>query len=429
MFADGRTTRARRRPSAWLAWVAAALAVALSGCAAPRLMPRPPEIAARAGSLTAKEAANLEVFERAWSLVDRKFYDGKFGGIDWDAAALRYSGKAMAAATTDELYAILNAMLVELKDAHSSAVTAGERAVEVDKPKARIGVAFLRVDRRWLVREVVPGSPAEKAGVQRGWFLVAHDGQPAGETVDFGLEAGRVHTFDFLDRADQPRSLTIIPELIAINGWREVRALADGVVYLRFDGFDRTSRRWLSDQLKAHRDAPAVVIDLRQNNGGDTFSLGITVGEFFPKRVNWGRLIYRNGRDHEPDSLVWGSARYAGRVAVLIGSTTASSAEIFAHVLQHHQRAVLVGRKTAGVVIGSLRYRLPDGGRLQVGVLDYRGLNDQRIEGVGVRPDIPVAETFADLEAFRAGRDADVAAALAALKAHIGSPLAADLQE
>ncbi|MEO5960982.1 MAG: S41 family peptidase [Opitutaceae bacterium] len=209
--------------------------------------------------------------------------------------------------------------------------------------------------------------------------------------------------------------------MLSTDVWRHARELSDGVVYLRFDGFDRASRRWLSEQLKEHRDAPAVIVDLRENPGGTAFSLGITVGEFFPRSVGWGRFTSRSGRPHDNESWQWGSARYAGKVAVLVDGSTASCAEIFARVLQYHHRAVVIGRKTAGAVIGSLSYPLPGGGKLQLGVYDYRGPDGERLEGVGVKPDIVVPAVFDGIGGLRADRDLDLEAALRVLKAQIAT--------
>jgi carboxyl-terminal processing protease len=264
-----------------------------------------------------------------------------------------------------------------------------------------------------VVTSVQAGGPAEAAGVRPGWVFVARNGQPLGAEAKFKLQEGETVNDEFLDPQDQLHSLKMTARLLAPPEPREARELAGGVWYLRFDKFDRASRRWLSDQLKAHRAAPAVIVDLRQNLGGDSRSLGVTVGEFFPHRVDWGRFIGRNGRPHEEDSRQWGSAGYAGRVAVLVGAGTASSAEILAHALQFHRRAVLVGRPTAGAVVGSLFFRLPDGGKLQLGVQDYRGLDGKRLEGVGVKPDLVVALKLADL---RVSADPDLAAALVALQ-------------
>ena len=98
---------------------------------------------------------------------------------------------------------------------------------------------------------------------------------------------------------------------------------------------------------------------------------------------------------------------------MLVGGGTASSAEIFAHALQFHHRAELVGRPTAGAVVGSRFFRLPNGGKLQLGVVDYHGLDGRRLEGVGVKPDVVVSLKLAEL---RDGVDPDLAAALEALR-------------
>src|SRR5687768_10354224 len=89
----------------------------------------------------------------------------------------------------------------------------------------------------------------------------------------------------------------------------EIRTFADGVVYLRFDGFDTKSLRWLRGQLKENRHAPGVVVDLRHNHGGMFFSLEFMLGEFFPKSVTLGSFIRRSGRHNEKDTTQLRSAR------------------------------------------------------------------------------------------------------------------------
>jgi carboxyl-terminal processing protease len=386
--------------------------VLLAGCAtAP--VPHAPEIAARATALTPREATNLQVFDRAWDLVNRKFYDPKFRGVDWPAVALTYGPKALVAADEEKLYGVLNAMLAELKESHNYAEQPKQAAEEKELPRARVGFSLARRENRWVVTSVQPGGPAETAGVRPGWVFVARNGQPLGAEAKFILQEGETVNDEFLDSQNQPHVLKMTARLLTPPEPWEARELAGGVWYLRFNNFDRASRRWLSDQLKAHRAAPAVIVDLRENSGGKLGSLAISAGEFFSKSVDCGLLIDRNGRPHQEDSWQWGSARYAGRVAVLVDEGTASSAEIFSHVLQFHRRAVLVGRQTAGAVIGSLFYRLPDGGKLQLGVRDYQGLDGRRLEGVGVKPDVVVSLKLDDL---RDGVDPDLAAALVALQ-------------
>lgn len=98
---------------------------------------------------------------------------------------------------------------------------------------------------------------------------------------------------------------------------------------------------------------------------------------------------------------------------MLVDAGTGSAAEIFSAVLQDHGRATIIGRKTAGAVLASWFYRLPDGGELQLSREDYLAPKGRRIEGNGIEPDVAVARTLEDL---RRGRDPDLDAALRLLR-------------
>ncbi len=352
---------------------------------------------------------NVRVFERVWSLVKDAHYDVKLQGVDWEAAGLKYGAEAATAADEKTLYASLNAMVDLLKDSHTHALSPTQAVERHTQVRPRTGFNMARAEGRWLVSELVPGSPAEIAGVKPGWIVVARNGEPLGERNDFRPGEGEVAQWSFLDALDQPVELGLVARPLTTRPRQEVRVLQEGFVYLRFDGFDVTDRRWLSNQLKARRDAPGVVIDLRRNTGGGTISLGITIGEFFPHSVDCGAFITRGGYRSGKSSWQIGSARYAGRVAVLVDGATGSAAEIFSAVLQEHGRATIVGRKTAGAVLASWFHSLPDGGELQLSRFDYVTPKGRRLEATGVEPDVPVARTLADL---RAGRDADLEAAL-----------------
>src|SRR3954462_10929202 len=119
---------ARRRvedpPCLWCRAAAAALVFSLAllaGCAtAPKatvsLAAVPPAQAARA-------AENLRIFNATWDLVNRKHFDPKFQGVDWEAAAAPFAPEAVAAPDQKALYAVLNRMVDLLHDSHTHALT------------------------------------------------------------------------------------------------------------------------------------------------------------------------------------------------------------------------------------------------------------------------------------------------------------------
>jgi len=385
--------------------ILALVALGLAGCAtAPTEYHDPAPLTA-----AARRDHNLAVFDRAWSLVNEKYFDAKFRGVDWRAMRVKFRPEAAAARDETELYHVLNQMNAQLGESHLAALAPRRHHELETEHRPAVGFRWLMVDNRRVVSEVLPGGPAAQAGVEPGWFVVTRDGRPIDDYDRYIAHVGQAVTYGFLDRQNQPRSYTFTPQLLSFVR-RDAQVLADGVLYVRFDVFDRESLAWLSENLKAHRDAPATIIDLRSNPGGNAFILSIAVAEFFDHRVPEGHLVKRNGAGRDESSFSWFSAHYQGDVVILTSPNTGSAAEIFSHVLQHHHRARIVGRPTAGAVIYARSWPLPGGGSLQIPVLDYVGLDGQRIEGHPVQPDVLVPQP--SLAELRVGNDADLDAAL-----------------
>ena len=168
----------------------------------------------------------------------------------------------------------------------------------------------------------------------------------------------------------------------------ESTVLEHGIVYARFSRFDDASFRWLETLVRDHRDATGFILDLRTNRGGLITSAQRTVGLFFPRSVPMGVVVTRAGRHSIERSRParWGGT--AAPLAVLIGGGSHSSAEVFAYVVHHHGRGVLVGSTTAGEVLGARPHRLDDGGDLFISETDFHRLEGGRLEGKGVDPDI-----------------------------------------
>jgi Peptidase family S41 len=126
-----------------------------------------------------------------------------------------------------------------------------------------------------------------------------------------------------------------------------VQDLGGGHGYLRLVFF---GRRTLSDVSKALNSfaSPrcALTIDLRDNTGG-SFEQALHLAEvFLPPGVPLAMYEDRAGR-----ALLYATGTAAPRqerLTILINARTASSAELFAGVLQWHRRAELAGFPTAG---------------------------------------------------------------------------------
>jgi carboxyl-terminal processing protease len=100
---------------------------------------------------------------------------------------------------------------------------------------------------------------------------------------------------------------------------------------------------------------------------------------------------------------------YAGPLAILTDEMSASTSEFFAAGLQGVGRARVFGGNSAGQALPAMLIRLPTGDVLMHVMADFTGPGGVRIEGRGVQPDIPVADTR---QGLLVQRDAPLRAAL-----------------
>jgi len=364
-----------------------------------------------------REAYNRRVYDVAWDAVRRHYYDGDMHGVDWNAARDRHRRQAERAVDEAALYEAINTLLDELKDEHTYAATPDEVVEQRRHQGVLVGLIsspFGEQDLQRLVLDVLPGSSAAASGVQPGWVLRLVEGRPPAEVLGPGrLQNGQQVRCEFLDTSGTARLITLTATPVSVDPIRTTRVLEGGVVLMRFDRFDLDTARWVRAQLKAHKKAPAVIVDLRQNPGGEALALARSLGEFFPRSIPMGRFVRRTGVG-EPLRASPGlvGARYPGAVAVLVSQNSGSSSEIFAHAIRLQKRGIVLGTRTSGAVLGAETGALPGGGELQVSVRDYLTADGKRLEGIGVTPDITVETTIDDL---RAGRDPVLEAALAQL--------------
>lgn len=149
--------------------------------------------------------------------------------------------------------------------------------------------------------------------------------------------------------------------------------------------------------MSAVADAKALILDLRSNGGGDPFTVALVASYLFgDKPVHLNSLYFRPANrtdDFFTDPDVSGKKFGPDKpVFVLTSSRTFSGAEEFAYDLQTQKRATIVGETTGGGANPGGPVRLPYG--LTLFVPTGRAINPitkTNWEGVGVKPDVPVA--------------------------------------
>lgn len=403
-----------------------------------------PPAGASAAELAATREGRLRVFDEVWALVRERYYDPKLRGLDWPALGTEARSRAAEAADNEELYAVLRRLLAHLRDPHTRVFPPGEGADWRVKTFVTVGLAAREAGGEIVVSEVERGSAAWRAGVRAGDLVVSVDGEPAADLLARRAEERPLtspQTTRLLAAArlfDGPRGTTA--EAVFRRGGRltpvglrreqRVRApafesheLGDGVRLVGFNIFTAETAARLARALGgATREASALVIDLRENGGGDAESMTDAASIFLPAGTSLGAFTDRAGRvrlDPRTRAALLLSAdvlpRFRGAVAVLTGPRTASAAEVFAAALAEEGRATVVGERSCGCVLGiSRRHTLPDGGTLDISETDYRTARGTRLEGSGVAPDYEVAPTREDL---RVGRDAALARAAELVRA------------
>lgn len=355
---------------------------------------------------------NARVYDDVVARVLRDFRDPDFGGVDFAAEARARRANAIAASDELTLYDRLNRLLGLLDDSHSGATsptdTARLQAYRENQPLASHGFQSLGMGGELLVTRVHPQGPAARAGVRPGWqWLGAADGREPG-LVPAATE-GATETLLFRDSAGQRRTLALTAAALPPLARHEALQMEDGVGYVWFERFDPDTLRWLGATFSAWAQegrTDGLVLDLRDNHGGNA-ELGATA-------LGWlleGEPLFAAVRTRHSESSVELPAsglRYTGPLVVLVNAATASTAEILVARLQDSRRAVVVGSRTAGAVVASRSFPLPDGGALQIGMGEARLPGGRVLEGVGVTPDFELPGSHA----HQGGRDQPLELAL-----------------
>jgi carboxyl-terminal processing protease len=243
------------------------------------------------------------------------------------------------------------------------------------------------------VLQVLPGSPAEAAGIIPGELI---------ERVgDVPVRAKQVWQADvLLDRAERSGgevALDVIDRELA--GKRLVRlrpaALAapvptiadrDGVPVLRLPRIDRAAAAGLPALLEPHAAAPALVVDLRGTALGEAAAAPVLAAAIAGGAVElrW----QRRGGAAEPVAAT-GPAR-AWRVVVCSDSSTAGPAEALVVALKG-AGATVVGWESYGDT-GQRAAVTSTGGRLWLAERWCAGPDGKPVLGDGVKPDEQVRE-------------------------------------
>lgn len=322
-------------------------------------------------------------------------------------------------------YAAINGLLASL-DPHTILLTPEESAELGIKTRGRfggIGAEIVATDRRILVVRVLPGSPAEAAGLRDNDVILSIDDQA---TVNLATDDARallrgpvdtkvvlkVRRGDALEIIEITRGLIAIPTISAVM-------LPDRVGYVQVATFQEDTAEKLLlaiEDFQKSGELSGLIIDLRGNSGGLLGQATLMLDQF----VKGGELVIvrsAHGREsQDADELL--EMPMEVPIVALIDEEAASASEIVGGSLKHLDRGIILGRTSFGKgTVQELRNATPYGREvaLKLTIAEYRVAGDRRIQSIGVIPDLQllpvdlstfegVARMF-DLERFERQRE------------------------
>ena len=183
--------------------------------------------------------------------------------------------------------------------------------------------------------------------------------------------------------------------------FKKVEHLSGNIGYLKFDEFadPEVCGPTAIAAMNFLANVDAIIIDLRENRGGDPKMIALLSTYLFSKQTHLNDLWERKT---DTTQQYWTLPYVPGKrlddkpVYVLTSKHTFSGAEEFSYNLKNLKRATIVGETTGGGAHPVSGHRIDD--RFMIGVPFARAINPiskTNWEGVGVEPDVNVPSTEA----------------------------------
>lgn len=325
------------------------------------------------------------------------------------------------------VYGSIKGLVNSLGDKYSAFMTPDETALfqsSLNSELEGIGAELSEQEGQLVVVSPIKNSPAERAGIKPGDFIVAIDGVDATDYTFFDAiknirgEKGTEVKLTIVRAIDEnsygdPFDVTIVRDEILLDS--VVTEVLDGNIY--HISVNQFSDDTVSEFFKAAQDAllggaEGLIVDLRYNGGGYLEAAVDIFGEFVPEDQT--AVIVESGATKEREMYkTSGSGRLSEiPLVVLVNEGSASASEILAGAIQDFGIGTVVGTQTFGKGTVQQIDILPDGSALRLTIAKWFTPNDRTIEDVGIAPDVVVEQTE-DLE-----EDAQLDKAISILKAN-----------
>lgn len=292
--------------------------------------------------------------------------------------------------------------LLESLDANSSYLTPAEyKAYKAAKTDAKAGIGAT-VSKRFgyaAVVSVIPGGPADKAGITPGDIIETVEGQSTHDTSLASVKTrltgdvgSRVECVIIRARKIEPQKITIVREVVNPPAVQE-QTMADNVGYIKPLTLGKGKAQEIAAKIKSlqSKGAKKLVLDLRNNSEGDEEE-GVAVANLFLAK---GMIGYLQGQ--KVDKVTYNADPQKKvtdlPLAVLVNRGTSGAAEIIAAAILDNSRGEVVGDKTFGEGSVQKVLEVPDGSALILSVAKYYTPKGKVIQDTGITPNVIIASS------------------------------------
>ncbi|WP_301107711.1 S41 family peptidase [Sporosarcina sp.] len=257
-----------------------------------------------------------------------------------------------------------------------------------------IGVVLEEHELGVQILSVVPGAPAEQAGILAGDIITHANGDSlAGKSVQAAIPfiSGPADTSVTLTlvrpSADTFKKVLKRQEIQLVNV--ESRMLGGNIGYIRLHSFSNDAALNIQKAIQQMPNADSWILDLRDNGGGYVGAAQQVMG-LFPQMKQAFQLRSRDKTETFP--VIKQPHQFQAPVALLVNGYSASASEMVAGSVKERKAATLFGQTTYGKGTMQTMYQLSDDSVLKMTIARFLTPGARTIDQVGVAPDVVTDE-------------------------------------
>lgn len=339
---------------------------------------------------------DMSLFWQVWDTLSAKYYD---------------KGKLVP---SQMVYGAIEGMVGSAGDPYTRFLTPNQKKMLDDDLKgslAGVGIEIGYIKMNLAVIAPLAGSPAEKAGVKAGDFIIHIKDTARNVDVDTANLLLDQAITDIRGDAGTKVTLTLArvgnPKPIIVEITREIINIPtikleyvgknSDIAHVRLSRFgEKTTAEWdaaINEVQK--KNIKGLIIDLRNNGGGFLQDAIDIASDFVP--ANTTVVIQKSGDGSKQEFKSDRLERLGNyKVVVLINGGSASASEILAGALRDDRGIKLIGEKSFGKGTIQEPLKFPGGSGLNVTTAEWLTPDGQWFHGKGLMPDVVVTPKDSD---------------------------------